>query len=505
MAGGNRRGLDSGTDLRPSGVGMTDTGSGPPIALNIDAEQALLGAVLVNNDAYFAVSEFLLPSHFAEPIHGEIYRVMATAIGGGRKATTTTLLGSWPAGQTIGDLTGSQYVARLASCATTVFNAGDYGRVIFELALERQLRADAEAIIAKTGRAYSGDGIVQLVAEAEDRLAAIRNAIRSREAESTDMSAAVQRLIENAEAVKEGRIVVPSTGYHDLDHRLGGGCLPGRLIVVAGRPGMGKTAMLCDMARRVAVNRRRLADNTEANYGVAIFTLEVDAAEITARIVASAMARGDFPIDYRDIMTGSMTDAERLRFEAGSKTVADIAVEIDQAAGLTIDEIEARARIIAGKFRNRGVTLAATVIDYIGLVQPSERYRGRRVDELGQIALGAKNMSKRLGSTVFLASQLSRAVEGRDDKRPQLSDLRDSGNIEEHADAVCMLYRPAYYLEKSPEVVGGDVEALEELRRKKFDLEIIVPKNRLGPTGTVKMYCDVARSSVDAKLLGDYE
>ena len=174
-------------------------------------------------------------------------------------------------------------------------------------------------------------------------------------------------------------------------------------------------------------------------------------------------------------------------------------MRIDATGGLTMPEIEARVRLDRERFKKEGKRLSVVFIDYLGLIRASDRYRGNKVHELGEVALAAKVMAKRLDCAVVLLAQLSRGVEGRDDKRPVMSDLRDSGNIEEHADFVGLLYRPAYYLERSPAYRNQEPEAVEEATAKKFDLDLIIGKNRLGPTYIVELWCDPAMSAIDNK------
>lgn len=457
---------------------------------NLAAEQALLGALLVNNDAFYAVSGFLLPKHFYEPLHQAIFEVICTAIGRGRKADPKMLNRSFPAALAGTDITASEYVARLCSEATTVVNAGDYGREIFEAALERDLIAVGNRILDGAGNGFAGQTVQEQIAAAEDGLAEIRKAIVSTEDNGTDLKSATAALLQNIDDIRAGKSApVPSTGLEDVDRQIGGGLRPGRLFVIAARPGMGKTVVEAALARR----------GGNKGIGSAIFSLEIDAAEMTARLIASHLAMTDMALDYRDILVGNLDDRKAAYVRQGAKTIATLPIEIDHSPGLSMAEIEARARVIRERFRRRGVPFGAIYIDYLQLVRPAERYRGRRVDEVGEIALGAKELSKRLECAVILFSQLSREVEKRNDKRPILSDLRDSGNIEEHADVVAFLYREAYYLQNDPDYLRGDGSKVDRMETVKHDLEFIIGKNRLGPTRTVDLWADVARAAVDNK------
>lgn len=460
-------------------------------AVNVEAEQALLGAILVNNDAYYLVSGYLTDRHFSEPLHQEIYRLLERAIGLGRKASPKTLIGSLPSDLKVGEMSAGQYVAHLAAEAAGVAEAGNYGQVIFENALERELLASAARVIGEGGRGYAGDGIEALLSTAEADLLAIRRQLNRTDDRSTGLAAAADALVAEWEDRKAGNVLpVPSTGFPLLDKDLGGGYRPGRLIVLAARPGMGKTVFLVETSRRVA--------KASDDFGVALFSLEVDAPELTARIIASEMAR-EYPLAYRDALGGDLDNVREASLRDGRRRVQDYAIHIDAGSGLSMAEIEARARLVKERYRRAGKRLGLIGIDYLGLVKATERYRGKKVDEVGEIALAAKEMAKRLECCVLLLAQLNRSLENREDKRPTLSDLRDSGNIEEHADVVSFLYREAYYLSRTAEYARNDVEAVRAHSERENDLDFIIAKNRLGPTISHQMWCDVGLSSVDAK------
>lgn len=246
------------------------------------------------------------------------------------------------------------------------------------------------------------------------------------------------------------------------------------------------TVLMCALARRAA----------RKGFGVDIYSLEIDRKELTARMLANALGATAFPLDYRDILSGRVDDSDIPRLAQLRDKFAEIPLSIDATPALRISQIESRAKRTALRLARGGKKLDVVFIDYLGLVSVGDRYKGNKVAELGDIALGAKNMAKRLGCAVVLLSQLNRSVESRDDKRPLLSDLRESGNIEEHTDAVGFLYRPAYYDDQDPRK-ERDAEFADSALRRANDLEIIWRKNRLGPTGTDKLYCRVERSFVD--------
>jgi replicative DNA helicase len=207
------------------------------------------------------------------------------------------------------------------------------------------------------------------------------------------------------------------------------------------------------------------------------------------------LGRSQYPLAYRDILAANdLTDGDVERLDAAMRHVERLPIALEEAAGVTIVQIEARARVAAERFRKAGTTLGLVVIDYLGLVTPTERYRGQKVDEVGEIAKAAKEMSKRLGVCVVLLAQLNRGVEGREDKRPIMSDLRDSGNIEEHADVVGLLYRPYYYTINSAAYRDGHAPTIDRAAMEENKLFVGFGKNRLGPTGNVELWCNVGRS-----------
>lgn len=467
---------------------MTAHASRPldPLPVNIEAEQALLGAVILNNDALATVSTFLEPRHFSEGLHGRIYETIASMAAAGRPASVLTLktyLGDieMPAG-----ITMQAYLARLCAEATTVINAPDYAQTIVELWRRRELIRIAGDIADAARHAYIDAPVEAMLDELDGQITELRNGAPAENQRST-VAGGVDELLIDIETVRAGHAPpVATSGFVDIDSRLGGGLRPGRLIVLAGRPGMGKTVLMCAMARRAA----------RKGFGVDIYSLEIDRKELTARMLANALGASTFPIDYRDILQGKVAEGDVPRLQQLREKFAEIPLSIDATPALKISQIESRAKRTAMRLAREGRQLDVVFIDYLGLVAVGDRYKGNKVAELGDIALGAKNMGKRLGCAVVLLAQLNRSVETRDDKRPLLSDLRESGNIEEHSDAVGFLFRPAYYDAQDPRK-ERDAEFVEAALRRANDLEIIWRKNRLGPTGTDKLFCRVEQSFVD--------
>lgn len=454
---------------------------------NVEAEQALLGALLINNDVYARVSGFLRPEHFAEEAHRRIYEVAAKLISEQHKATPITLK-TWLGGHLLAPgLTTPAYLAQLAAEATTIVNAIDYGRMVVDLAARREIISAAEETAKVAYDAPVGHAPLRII---EDSIASFR-AVADRFTEpgaDESVDATLGSLIESAQDRLAGKAAaVPSSGFVDIDRTLAGGLRPGRLIVLAGRPGMGKTILMVVLGLRAA----------QYGAGVGIISLEIDRRELTARLVASAIANSDHPLDYRDILAGKLGELQIEHLCNTRRAMRNLPLEVCEQAGLSAVQIETRALQMHRRLARQGRRLDILLIDYLQLISPSDRYRSKPVEELGEIVLAAKNIAKRLGVCVVLLSQLNRGVESRENKRPMLSDLRGSGNIEEHADAVGLLYRPEYYDKDDPEVIAGEAAARLAAAKRRNLLELHWAKNRLGPTDTTRLFCDVARSQVE--------
>ncbi len=460
----------------------------------IEAEQALLGALLLNEDALAMVSGLLEARHFGEELHARIYQAIVDLVAAGKKASLITI------GAALADVQMPEgappvraYLARLAAEATTVVNARDYAELIVDMWARRELIALAGA--AADAARVPGVGRLQAVLdELDGQIIALRNAGASgSEIERSTLGAGLADVIQDAEDQIAGKArAMPSTGFVDLDRVIGGGYRPGRLFVVAGNPGSGKTVFLVASARRVARVRE-----DRPQFGVDVYSLEIDRKEFAARAAANAMAAGTAPLAYSDILAGRLDEQGLHRLREVERKFSQFALTIDAMPSISIEQIESRAKRTKQRLARAGKTLDVIFIDYLQIMGFGDRYRGRKVDEIGEVTKAAKGMAKRLDVCVVMLSQLSRENQKRDDKRPQLFDLRDSGSIEQDADVVIGLHRPSYYDQRDPKVLNGDTEAMDRAAARANDLELIIMKNRLGPTTTVKLYCDVARSFVD--------
>ena len=409
---------------------------------NIEAEQSLLGAILVNNDAFYRVSDFLEPKHFFEPLHQTIYETAGSLIRMGKVATPVTLKTFLPADTDIGGMTVGQYLARLAAEATTIINAQDYGRTIYDLALRRDLIGIGEDMVNVAYDAPVDFAPRAQIEDAERRLYELAETGRY-DGGFQRFSQALTIAVDMAAKAyqRDGKLSGIATGLRDLDTKMGG-LQPSDLIILAGRPGMGKTSLATNIAYNIAKAYRAevQADGTmkAVNGGiVGFFSCEMSAEQLATRISPSTPAFPRATIRRGDITRGRFRQDPRLSIELQS-----LPLYVDETGGLSIAQLTARARRLK---RQKGLDLI--VIDYIQLLQGSgKRGNDNRVQEITEITTSLKALAKELNVPVIALSQLSRQVESRDDKRPQLSDLRESGSIEQDADVVLFVYREEYYL-----------------------------------------------------------
>jgi replicative DNA helicase len=460
---------------------------------NIEVEQALLGAVLVNNEAFYRVSDFLAPQHFFEALHQKIYELAGSLVRQGKVASPVTLKTFLPADLDIAGLNASQYLARLAAEATTVINAEDYGRTIYDLAIRRDLILIGEDMVNVAYDAPVDLAPAAQIEDAERKLYEI--------AETGKYDGGFQRFAQALTTAvdmaahayqRDGKLSGIATSLKDLD-RMMGGLQKSDLVIVAGRPGMGKTALATNIAYNIARAWRGdvQADGRTATINggiVGFFSLEMSAEQLATRIVSEQTEIPSYRIRRGEIDT---TDFDRIVETA--REIEALPLYIDETGGLSIAQLAARARRLK---RQRGLDLL--VVDYIQLLQGSMRRAAEgRVQEVTEITTSLKALAKELSIPIVALSQLSRQVENREDKRPQLSDLRESGSIEQDADVVLFVFREEYYLRNREPRAGTEEHfkwqaEMEEVHGK---AEVIIGKQRHGPTGTVPLQfkADVTR------------
>jgi replicative DNA helicase len=460
---------------------------------NIEVEQALLGAILVNNEAYYRVSDFLEPEHFFEPLHQKIYKDIGSLVRAGKSASPITLKTFLPADLDIGGMNGSQYLARLATEATTVINAADYGRTVYDMALRRALIGIGEAMVNVAYDAPVELGPQNQIEDAERRLYELAETGRY-DGGFQRFAQALTTAVEMAAHAyqRDGKLSGLATGLRDLD-RMMGGLQHSDLVILAGRPGMGKTALATNLAYNVAKAWRgevKADGRVESVDGgiVGFFSLEMSAEQLATRIISEQTEIPSNRIRRGEIETGDFD-----RIAEAAREMETIPLYIDETGGLSIAQLAARARRLK---RQKGLDLL--VIDYIQLLSGSgKRAAEGRVQEVTEITTSLKALAKELNVPILALSQLSRQVENRDDKRPQLSDLRESGSIEQDADVVMFVFREEYYL-RNREPRAGTEEHFKwqaEMEAVHGKAEVIIGKQRHGPTGTVPLHfkADVTR------------
>lgn len=444
---------------------------------NGEAEQALLAALLYDNGAYEKVSEFLKPDHFAEAANGHIYKAISKLIERGHVADPITLKNFFDQDALLDKIGGTQYLAHLAASFVSLINVEHYGRIIRDMAVRRHLIHLAHDIASK---AYDGDldiTAIDQIESAEKKLYELSSSGQS-ERDFQSFSTALTQSIQAAKIAKksDSSIVGVTSGLKDLDTWLGG-LHPSDLIIVAGRPSMGKTAL----ATNIAFNAARAHTNSKNGAVVAFFSLEMSAEQLATRILAQESG-----VSSDKIRRGDFREDDFPKFVDVSQTLANLPLYIDDTPALTISALRTRARRLKRKF-----DLGLIVIDYLQLVQAgSDKRSDNRVQEISEITRMLKAIAKELNVPVIALSQLSRAVEQRDDKRPQLADLRESGSIEQDADVVMFVYREEYYeARKEPPEGTEKHREWQETMSRVYNLgEVIIAKQRHGPIGTIKLF-----------------
>jgi replicative DNA helicase len=486
----------------PSPEQVEPPGYRPPPS-NLEAEQALLGALLVNNPSYQKVAEFLQPQHFADPVHARIFEAIAKLVERSQIADPITLKSYFEHQGNLAEIGregiyGAAYLAQLAASVVTIVNAHDYGRVIYDAHVRRQLIAIGTEVVndahdhdididARDQIEIAERKLFELatVGVAEGGFQTFSNALRT----ATEMAEAAYK--------RSGKTSGVSSGFRDLD-RLLGGLHPSDLVILAGRPSMGKTALATNIAFNIAKSYRGGRDaNGKAiaeDGGIAgFFSLEMSAEQLASRVLAEYSG-----ISGDKIRKGEVSRDEFDLFVQASMMLQSIPLFIDDTPALTIGALRTRARRLQ---RQQG--LHVIVVDYLQLLQGTPGMGERnRVQEVSEITRGLKAIAKELDVPVIALSQLSRAVEQREDKRPQLADLRESGSIEQDADVVMFVYREEYYLgrtEPTRKPEEGEDKYNQRLSdwKTRYDqvkglAEVIIAKQRHGPIGTVRLAFDGA-------------
>ena len=451
---------------------------------SIEAEQQLLGAILTNNDIYDRVASVIGPKHFYDPVHARIFEIAAARIAKNNLASPVTLKAFMEDDEGLKELGGPAYLVRLAGAAISAFAVRDYAQMIYDLAVRRDLIQLGRDIAAKAAQVDVASEPREQIVEAEQKLYKLAEQGQTESGFQSFLKAVTDAVnVANAAYQRDGGLSGVSTGLIDMDKKLGG-LHPSDLLILAGRPSMGKTSLATNIAFNVAKAYRRgtLHDGTEGAVDggiVGFYSLEMSAEQLAARILSEAAE-----IPSHQIRSGDMTETEFRRFVDAAKALEACPLYIDDTPALPISQLAARARRLK---RTHG--LDVLIIDYLQLVRGTGKGENR-VNEISEITMGLKAIAKELHIPVIALSQLSRQVENREDKRPQLSDLRESGSIEQDADVVMFVFREEYYKEREK---PGDHELdkmaiwQEEMERLHGRAEVVIGKQRHGPIGTVDL------------------
>ena len=451
---------------------------------SIEAEQQLLGALLTNNDLFDRIASVIKPDHFYDPVHARIFEVASARISKNNLASPVTLKTFMAEDAGLAELGGPAYLIRLAGAAISAFAVRDYAEMIHDLAIRRELITVGNDIAAKATRVDLESEPKEQIVEAEQKLYALAEQGQTNQGFQSFLTAVTDAVkVANAAYQRDGGLAGVATGLTDLDKKLGG-LHPSDLLILAGRPSMGKTSLATNIAFNIARAYKKgiTASGEEGAIDggvVGFFSLEMSAEQLATRILSEVAE-----IPSNQIRRGDFTESEFRRIVDAAKELEAAPLFIDDTPALQISQLAARARRLK---RTHG--LDALFVDYLQLVRGAGRTENR-VNEISEITMGLKAIAKELNIPVIALSQLSRQVENREDKRPQLSDLRESGSIEQDSDVVMFVFREEYYKEREK---PGDNELdkmviwQEEMERLHGRAEVVIGKQRHGPIGSVEL------------------
>ena len=440
---------------------------------NIEAEQAVIGSILVNNEMFDEISVIIENSNFYDPMHQKIFESIENLIYKGMLANPITLKNYFEDEKD--DLNVPEYLVKITKFSTSIRQAIEYSKIIYDMFVRRELIKISEQTVDDVKLNELDTNGQSIIEKTEKSLFDLAEK-GSFNSNIIKFDEAMKQTINMASAAfkNEGGIVGVPTGLRDLDYKLGG-LHQSDLIIIAGRPSMGKTSL----ATNIAFNAAKNLQDSGKKSSIAFFSLEMSSEQLSTRII-SEQAR----ISSNDIRQGRISDDQFDKFLETSKNIADLPLFIDETPALSIAAMSNRARRIK---RRSGLDMI--VVDYIQLMRGTTFNKDGRVQEISQITQGLKAIAKELAVPVVALSQLSRQVEQRDDNKPQLSDLRESGSIEQDADVVMFVYREAYYLQrKQPrEATVEHAEWQAKMNEVAHLAQIIIGKQRHGPIGNVTL------------------
>ncbi len=448
---------------------------------NIQAEQALLGALLVNNELINKAGDFLLADHFFEPVHKRIFQAIQTFMSRGMVASPVTLKNYFDKDEALTEVGGAQYLIELAVRTASVTNLDSLSKIIYDLYIRRNLIEVGEDIVNDGYDTDLEKTAMQQLESAEHKLFSLASSGVS-DSGFVALKHSLTQAINAAEIAhkRTDKLSGVSTGFRDLDKLLGG-LQRSDLLILAGRPSMGKTAFALNLALNSCKKLCEDIEDKSKSPCVGFFSLEMSAQQLAARMIA--MESG---VDSSRMRVGSLRDDEFIKIVEGNRNLYNLPFYIDDTPALSISALRTRARRL-----KRKQNLELLVVDYLQLLRGTERKsEASRVQEVSEITQGLKAIAKELNVPVIALSQLSRAVEQREDKRPQLSDLRESGSIEQDADVVMFIFREEYYVARAEPQQGSASYAAwqEQMERCHNITEIIISKQRNGPIGTAKLF-----------------
>ncbi len=448
---------------------------------NVEAEQLLIGSIIANNEVLNQVGDFLKSEHFYEPIHQKIYSGVTTLLEKGLSASLLSLSSILSKDEAFIALGGKEYLARIVTRSIAVVNNLDHAKIIYDLALKRSLIQIGEDIVNETYDATIKHSAAELMEGAEVKIFNLAtDGFNEKGFEKVGNSISESLTSINRAMKSKENTTGVTTGYTDLDHKLFG-FQNSDLIILAARPSMGKTALALNLAIN-ACNSLHVKNKDEANpISVGFFSLEMSAEQLSTRLIAMHSN-----VDSTAIRSGKITESEYNSLRKHAEKLSELPFFIDDSGALTISAIRTRARRLKRK-HNLGILF----IDYLQLISGNNK-RENRTLEVSEITMGLKSLAKELNIPIIALSQLSRAVESREDKRPMLSDLRESGAIEQDADIVMFIYREEYYLTRKQPVAGTKdyAEWQDQLNKAHNLAEIIIAKHRNGPIGNATLFYD---------------
>lgn len=435
-----------------------------------DAELSLLGSMFMAPDAFAQVAEQINPLWFSDPFGRYLFEAAKRIHDEGNRLSPPAIVAALP--EDCGGMTRSAFYARACASAMPASSIGGLVSTIKDRWARRELIANAE-LIRERATMFTEDPY-ELAGDTITALDTVRATKGDRGGKLIEAALGHVTDTMNDSAARRGA----STGIHALDNKLNG-YTPGHLYVIAGRPGMGKSAFMCSSLRRTA----------QMGKGVGIFSLEMTSEEIAARCMSDSIDSVQGPT-FGAILKRQLSEDQKADVQMAADSMAGLPLYIEDDGKLTFSQIAGQAKKLKAKFEASGVPLAVICIDHMGLVTPSDRYRGNKVAEAGEVSGQARALAKELDCCVILLCQLSREVEKRDDKRPMMADLRWSGEIEQDAHVIGFLYREAYYLAQD---ANADPMMVRDARNS---LEFLIRKNRNGETADVRLWCSIGHSSI---------